>query len=1316
MKRHCTWRRTAALAAAAALATAGLARTAGAINIVLVYNAASSTEPAGDPTGAALTTIMQHVETFYQDVFEDSHTITINFWYENLGAPNLAVHNLVSQSGGRETEANIRFDPDAQGNNWYFDATPANNSEFDMGQTLWRDLSGAQRTDFYNFGANIPMTFEAGLTGSDNGSNANVAGNTDLVSVAFHEVGHALGMSGANTSTQNEVDTDGDYDYDAVNVFGVALAAEAADDTGDPNGNIAHLDSSFALMNPSVGTGIRRLPSHTDLFSMAAVHNYTDLDIPRREFYGGTNWNADANWTGNTVPSTGDEVFIRASGPANEVRSATLTAAGFAGTLTVAEGSNLNTGAFKLDVTNTLFADGVNTDVTIPAGGEIEADALVIRNSAELRPSGGLVDVNTLSTTALIAGNGTIDVQTTFTTSGTTTVSGGDLTLTTSNAAGVFNLDGASSLPLLIEPGVVNVTGGNLTVNGLLTDAFNGDLNIGNTRTATFNDPWTVGGDGGGTIILGSDGVVNLNGGTTSTTAAVLAGALVTVDGDVNVGTTNYGLVNAPVSFNADAQVLANGTLELAGSATYNGGSHTGAGRLVWDGNVTIAASTTIGMAELDFDGFVPLATVTVNDGATLTINSTITDAPSGSIVLNGTMLVNNQPSWTNDTGTVTLNSGTIGGTATFINSGDFVVAAGTSAVTTDARFNGTANPVVNGSLRLIGSATFAGGIWSGTGTFALEAGSYDVIASTTWGTANLNLDQGGGAGSINISPGVTLSLNGAVTDAFDATLNVNSGTVAANVSGIDNAGRVNLTDTGSGVARLTGLPLNNTTTGTLVFGGGTPGVASTGGLLSGTSFTNAGTVIVSANGQGAVNGATVFNATTELIVSAGGNLDLNGATTYNGGSYTGAGKLEQNGNATVAANTTIDVATYDWDGGPISNTTVNSGVTFTINSTDLEDDSNTGHDGVITVNSGTVTVNTPGGWESGGTVVLNNTAGNANIRGQQLFLNDAQVNSGGAGANLIVAPLRFSVGTVNVTASNLQVSIGAFAGNAGGVLTKIGGGQLNILSPHAHAAGATINVNAGQLLFAQDAGAGGANLNLNVNGAASFTTTASQHLAALNVGTGSLARTNGASNAQVVRTRAFTISGAAVPAGRMDVGNDTLVIDYTGASPLLTTFEQIRSAFNGGLWNGNGITTSSGDAASFGIGYAEATSLFAAFPATFAGESIDDSTVLVTFTRYGDANLDRQVNLTDFNRLASNFGLAGMFWDDGDFNYDNVVNLADFNRLAANFGLSAGADASVDPEDWAALASAVPEPGGAGLLLSATGALLARRRRCGQS
>jgi hypothetical protein len=72
--------------------------------------------------------------------------------------------------------------------------------------------------------------------------------------------------------------------------------------------------------------------------------------------------------------------------------------------------------------------------------------------------------------------------------------------------------------------------------------------------------------------------------------------------------------------------------------------------------------------------------------------------------------------------------------------------------------------------------------------------------------------------------------------------------------------------------------------------------------------------------------------------------------------------------------------------------------------------------------------------------------------------------------------------------------------------------------------------------------------------------------------------------------------------------------------------------------------------------------------------------------------------------------------WSQGDFTYDGIVNLQDFNRLAANFGLSAGADGVVDPEDWAALAAVVPEPGHLGLIVLLSPMLRRRARPLGRS
>jgi len=68
---------------------------------------------------------------------------------------------------------------------------------------------------------------------------------------------------------------------------------------------------------------------------------------------------------------------------------------------------------------------------------------------------------------------------------------------------------------------------------------------------------------------------------------------------------------------------------------------------------------------------------------------------------------------------------------------------------------------------------------------------------------------------------------------------------------------------------------------------------------------------------------------------------------------------------------------------------------------------------------------------------------------------------------------------------------------------------------------------------------------------------------------------------------------------------------------------------------------------------------------------------VFAFFFLRGDANHDAIVNLTDFNRLASNFGQSPRDFTQGDFNYDNVVNLADFNLFASRFGASV----SLDPD-----------------------------------
>ena len=210
---------------------------------------------------------------------------------------------------------------------------------------------------------------------------------------------------------------------------------------------------------------------------------------------------------------------------------------------------------------------------------------------------------------------------------------------------------------------------------------------------------------------------------------------------------------------------------------------------------------------------------------------------------------------------------------------------------------------------------------------------------------------------------------------------------------------------------------------------------------------------------------------------------------------------------------------------------------------------------------------------------------------------------------------------------------------------------------------------------------------------------------------------TNPAGPTSVVRS--LSIAGGTAPTAQLDLADNAMVIDYDGGnSPLATVRAQVTSGYADATWEGPGIVCSGpGSGTTHGMGYAESSAVFTIFPATFLGESVDDTSVLLRYTRYGDADLDGVVNLNDFNRLAANFGLsAGARWSQGDFNYDGVVNLNDFNRLAANFGQSAG-DPIATPEDWSALAAAVPEPASPALFGVATSAAISgrhhhRRRR----
>src|SRR5262249_22575480 len=74
----------------------------------------------------------------------------------------------------------------------------------------------------------------------------------------------------------------------------------------------------------------------------------------------------------------------------------------------------------------------------------------------------------------------------------------------------------------------------------------------------------------------------------------------------------------------------------------------------------------------------------------------------------------------------------------------------------------------------------------------------------------------------------------------------------------------------------------------------------------------------------------------------------------------------------------------------------------------------------------------------------------------------------------------------------------------------------------------------------------------------------------------------------------------------KLDLNNNSLVVDYSGSSPISTIANQIKTGYAGGLWNGNGIASSAAAAAgNTALGYAEASDALGPSGGTFKGQTV---------------------------------------------------------------------------------------------------------------
>ena len=547
---------------------------------------------------------------------------------------------------------------------------------------------------------------------------------------------------------------------------------------------------------------------------------------------------------------------------------------------------------------------------------------------------------------------------------GGTTISGGTLQL--GNAAALGSTSGAAT----VSSGVLDLHGYSLGVGGL-------------SGAGTVNN---LSGAGTYTLTVGNG---NANG--------TFSGAIKNTVGTIALTKTGTG------------------TLTLAGSDTYSGGTTLSAGQL----NINHASALGTG-------------TFTISGG---TIGNT-----SGAAI---TLSTNNAQNWNSDftfAGTNDLNLGT--GAVTMSSSRTVTVASNT--LTVGGAISGSGDSLTKagtGTLTLAGSDTYSGGT-------TLSAGQLNINAASALATGTFTI-SGGTIGNTS-GTAITLSTNNAQNWNSDFTfagtndLNLGTGavtmsssrtvTVASNnltVGGVisDSGSGYSLTKAGAGALTLAG---SSTYTGPTTISGGTLQIGAGGaaGSIDGTSgITDNATLAFSRSDS--ITFSKVISGSGNVAMLGPGTLVLGGSNTYTGGTTLSAGQLNVN-NAFGLSTGTLTIA-----GGTLGNAS-GAAVTLSTNNAQIwsgnftfagANDLNLGAGAVALNGSRTVTVASGNLFVAG---AIGGSGGSLTKAGSGTLTLGGANTYGGAtvvsGGTLQLAPAAAPVPVGNASFETPQIGLGSWS------------------------------------------------------------------------------------------------------------------------------------------------------------------------------------------------------------------------------------------------------------------------------------------------
>jgi hypothetical protein len=700
--------------------------------------------------------------------------------------------------------------------------------------------------------------------------------------------------------------------------------------------------------------------------------------------------------------------------------------------------------------------------------------------------------------------------------------------------------------------------------------------------------------------------------------------------------------------------------------------------------------------------------------------NSGVITGNGGTIVLSGT--------WSNGSGTLNLTNTTLGLGGTFtIGSLGTIIRSGGSANITGFFDNSSTTFAVNpvtGSFRLAGGTVFGGRIDATAGVpFLLSSGTIDALQiagafqgdgtnqffvknGLTFDNATVAL-QGGGlfalgtqtlsgngtivfngsapTGSINTGSELTLGPNmtiqtGSESGAVQGSTLVNHGLVSARtpgktlfVSRLVNHGTMEaingatLIISSNGFSNLGTISVNNATLSL----GGEFNVASIGTIVN-----NGGTVNL---GAFVHMGSTTFALNPTL-----GSWNLTNFAHISGGTITATGGTSwtvANGDATLTSATLA----HDLHMQPGSRLRLVNGTLFATGARVI--------DGIGLIDGTPGFLSGTGSWTLGPGITLATGTGTITISA-------ACVNNGTISARNPIRPITVlapfnNQGVCEVQAGTLsipsaQIMLANFSGGtlSGGTWAVYGGATISF--------GPVVSITTNNANIRVD-GVGSTFVALNqlrnnlgrltISGGRKFTSVGSlTNSGTIEIGPGSALKVLGSLN----NTGAVDLNGAAI-------------VDYTGSSPLISLTAQIGTSIVS-------TTTFADPSKRIGVGETSAVGV-----STFAGLSVDSTSVVLKLTYGGDADLDGDVDVADLGRLATSWQSAAP-WTGGDFDYSGSIDVNDLGLLAINWQAGVGSPLGPSLSELVAAMGlptvAVPEPSALGLLILSAHRLRCRRRR----